>query len=79
MEFHIQIAGPVPDPGVIEDAIRDLDPAALVDIDPAAPTLRIATSVGARQLVALISQAGFPVDMAQVRQLPSICCGGCSG
>ncbi len=79
MEFHIQITGPAPDPGVIEDAIRDLDPAALVDIDPSAPTLRIATSVGAQQLIALITQAGYPVSPAQVRQLPSICCGGCSG
>ena len=79
MEFHIQIAGPMPDPGAIEDAIRELDPAALVDIDPAAPTLRIATSVGAQQLVALIAQAGYPVNPTQVRQLPSICCGGCSG
>ena len=79
MEFHIQITGPAPDPGAIEDAIRDLDPAALVDIDPSASTLRIATSVGAQQLVSLITQAGYPVSPAQVRQLPSICCGGCSG
>ena len=28
---------------------------------------------------ALIAQAGYPVDPTQVRQLPSICCGGCSG
>jgi hypothetical protein len=79
MEFHIDIPGAAPDPRVIEDAIRDVDPAALVDIDPASPRLRIATSVDARQLVALISQAGYRVDPAQVRQLPSICCGGCSG
>jgi hypothetical protein len=79
MEFHIQITGPAPDPRGIEDAIRDLDPAALVDIDPSASTLRIATSVGAQQLVSLITQAGYPVSPAQVRQLPSICCGGCSG
>ena len=79
MEFHIDIPGAAPDPRAIEDAIRDVDPAALVDIDPPSPTLRIATSVDARQLVALISQAGYRVDPAQVRQLPSICCGGCSG
>ena len=79
MEFHIQLSGPVPDPAQIEDAIRAVDPSALVDIDPASPTLRIATSVEARQLIALIVQAGYPVTLPQLTQLPSICCGGCSG
>jgi hypothetical protein len=78
MEFHIQLSGPVPDPVQIENAIRAVDPSALVDIDPASPTLRIATSVEARQLIALIVQAG-PVTLPQLTQLPSICCGGCSG
>ncbi len=79
MEFHVQFSGPAPDASVLEDAIRDVDPSALVDIDPASPTLRVATSVDARQLVALFSQAGYPVTPGQVTQLPSICCGGCSG
>jgi hypothetical protein len=79
MEFHIQLSGPVPDPVQIENAIRAVDPSALVDIDPASPTLRIATSVEARQLIALIVQAGCPVTLPQLTQLPSICCGGCSG
>jgi hypothetical protein len=79
MEFHIQLSGPAPEATVIEDAIRAVDPSALVDIDPASPTLRIATSVEARQLIALIVQAGYPVTLPQLTQLPSICCGGCSG
>lgn len=79
MEFHITLSGAAPDPAVIEDAIRTVDPAALVDIDPASPTLRIATSVDSRQLLALIGRAGYPVAPHQVTQLPSICCGGCSG
>jgi len=79
MEFHITFAGSPPDPIPVEDAIRTLDPSALVDVDPASPTLRIATSVDARQLVALLGQAGYPVAPQQVMQLPSICCGGCSG
>ena len=79
MEFQVQLAGTTPDPRVIEDAVRAVDPAALVDIDPAAPVLRIATLVGARELVELMTRAGYRVDAAQVRQLPSTCCGGCSG
>ncbi len=79
MEFQIGIAGPAPDARVIEDAIQAVDPAALVDLDPDGQALRVATLVGARELVDLITQAGYRVDPAQVRQLPSICCGGCSG
>jgi len=79
MEFHIKLSGPAPDAGVIEEAIREVDPSALVDIDPASPTLRVATSVDAPQLVALLGQAGYAVTPQQVTQLPSICCGGCSG
>lgn len=79
MEFHIRFAGSAPDPARVEEAIRSLDPSALVDVDPASPTLRVATSIGARQLVALVGQAGYPVALQQVAQRPSICCGGCSG
>jgi hypothetical protein len=79
MEFHVLISGPVPDPSCIEDAIRMLDPSALVDVDPASPTLRIAASISARELVEALAHAGHPVSPGQVRQLPSICCGGCSG
>lgn len=79
MEFHIEINDSLPDPGAIEDAIRAVDPAALVDIDPAGRTLRVAASVEAVELVALIGRAGYPVAPHQVTQIPSICCGGCSG
>jgi hypothetical protein len=79
MEFHIKFSGTAPDPGVIEDAIRAVDPSALVDIEPGADTLRIAASVDAVELAALVSQSGLVVAPSQVIRLPSICCGGCSG
>lgn len=79
MEFHVRLSGPAPDPDQIESAIRAVDPSALADIDPASSTLRIATSLGARELIELLADAGHPVSPEQVRQLPSICCGGCSG
>jgi hypothetical protein len=79
MEFHVEFSGPAPDANRIEDAIRAVDPSVLADIDPASSTLRIATSVGARALIELLGSAGHPVLPEQIRQLPSICCGGCSG
>lgn len=79
MEFHIRTNAPFLDPGAIDAAIRAVDPSALVDIDPASHALRVAASIDAAQLVALIRRAGYPVTPDQVEQVPSICCGGCSG
>ena len=79
MEFHITMNGPIHDMGAIEQAVCEVDPSALVDIDPAGPTLRVAAAIDATRLASLISQAGYPVRLDQVAQLPSICCGGCSG
>jgi hypothetical protein len=79
VEFHVQLNGFRPDLDVIGDVIRGVDAAALLDIDPGGAVLRIAAAVEAQELIALLGQAGHPVNRAQVRQLPSICCGGCSG
>lgn len=79
MEFNITLPGSAPDPWIIEEAIRAIDPAALVDIDPSGQIMRVATSVDATELVALIRDAGYPVAPHEVSQVPSICCGGCSG
>lgn len=79
MEFHIKMSGSISDLGAIEHAIRAEDPSALIDMDPAGPAVRIAASVDLAQLVSLLSQAGYPVARHQVVQVPSTCCGGCSG
>lgn len=79
MEFHIMLTAPSPDIDAIERAIHAVDPSASVDIDPASHAVRIAASIDAIQLVALVGQAGYPLSPQQVTQLPSICCGGCSG
>ena len=78
MEFRIAMSTPI-DPGAIEQALREVDPAALVDIDPLDGSLRVAASVDAVQLVALLDRAGYPVARSQVAQAASTCCGGCSG
>lgn len=79
MEFHVQLNASQPDLDRFGNAIRDVDPAAVFDVDPSGALLRVAAAVQSAELIALLAQAGHPVDGAQVRQLPSICCGGCSG
>ncbi|MFS8064583.1 MAG: hypothetical protein ACMG5Z_08320 [Luteimonas sp.] len=79
MEFHIRMPASLPELGVIDDAIRSLDPAALVDIDETGELVRVATSLRPGELVSLINAIGYPVADEQVTQLPSVCCGGCSG
>ena len=77
MEFHIAIGATLPDLAHIDESLRAVDPAALVDIDN--ETLRVATSLGASELQCLLAAAGYPIVSRQLTQLPSICCGGCSG
>ena len=77
MEFHITTHAAPLDLVIIDELVRAVDPAALLDLD--GNTLRVATSLDARQLTTLIGDAGYLPDDAQVMQLPSICCGGCSG
>ena len=77
MEFHIDMTGLTPDIDAIERAIHAVDPAALVDVDGA--SLRVSAWVDAAQLLLLINQTGYPVAKDQVSQIPSTCCGGCSG
>ena len=79
MEFHIMLPEPSPDAGAIEQVIQVVDPSALVDIDPVSRAVRVAASIDAIQLVALLGQAGYPLSPQQVTQVPSICCGGCGG
>ena len=63
--------------GMIENVIGTVDPSVLVDVDQVGQTLRVATSMDATRLVALIGLAGYSVSQDQVTQVPSICCGGC--
>lgn len=79
MEFHIHLAGARPDLGAIEVTVLDADPAALVDLDASGDTLRVAGAFTVVDVVVLMRRAGHPVTPHQVEQLPSICCGGCSG
>lgn len=79
MEFHIDLADPAASMGTIERVLLDVDPMAVVDIDSTGKVLRVSASVTAADLVELVRQSGYPLAPQQVVQLPSICCGGCSG
>jgi hypothetical protein len=79
MEFHVRLDGASPDLDALGDAVRGLDPAAMLDVDAEGQVVRVAGALQASELVRLLGEAGWPVTRAQVRQLPSICCGGCSG
>ncbi len=79
MEFNVNLTGLVPDIGAIQTAIRKADAAAVFDGEAANPTLRVAAAVNLPELVYLIREAGCPVSIDRVQQLPSVCCGGCGG
>lgn len=78
MEFHVTAKDAGARLSAIEDAILDIDPAALVDID-ADGVLRVAAALDAAELERLLASAGLLLAAGDLRQLPSICCGGCSG
>ena len=79
MEFHVRLPDRRAPLDAIEARLLDLDPAALIDLDPLNPQLRIATMIESPALQVLLKEAGLDVPAEDIRQLPSICCGGCSG
>ncbi len=79
MEFHVALAGMKPDAGRIERLLMELDPAAVLDVDERVELLRLSTWLPVADVLALLERAGCPVPIERMRQLPSICCGGCSG
>ena len=77
MEFRVRLAADAPDMAVIDDALREVDPAAIVDRDPADGVLRATVWMSGDLLASVLAQAGYPP--AEVEQLASLCCGDCSG
>lgn len=78
MEFHVTAKDVGARLSEIEDAILDIDPAAVVDIDGDG-VLRVAAALDAPGLERLLGDAGLTLGPGDITQLPSICCGGCSG
>ena len=79
MEFSLRTIGAPPDLAAIERQLVALDPAALVDLDAGGTTVRISTAATGSELLACLRRAGAAADANDLVQLPSVCCGGCSG
>ena len=78
-KFAFESPRPLPELSVLERALLTLDPAALVDLDASGRTIRMATVLTRPELLECLDAAGLPADASRLRQLPSTCCGGCSG
>lgn len=79
MEFHIALTDTAPDAMQVQDAMFDVDPAAVVDLDTSGLIMRISSTATAEDLVQVLQTTGWSVTAKEVVQLPSICCGGCGG
>ena len=77
MEFTVALHERPQTLDAIDEALRAVDPAALVDADGA--TLRIAGAFDIPSLWGALRRAGHDVASHDIRILPSVCCGGCSG
>jgi hypothetical protein len=79
MEYAFELPCAMPDLSPLDRAIAGLDPAALVDVDASGRTLRMATVLTRDELLSCMREAGLAAEPSRLRQLPSVCCGGCSG
>jgi hypothetical protein len=79
MKFNIKTHGKAIDVFVIEQALIQIDPSAIIDIDRTNASLRVSTCLDDSELSSLITQVGFPVSTSDVQGVPSECCGGCGG
>lgn len=79
MQYTIEASTMQPDLEALQRAIDDVDPAAMVDIDPVAGSVRISTVIGDAELLGLLNRAGYPLRADELQLVPSQCCGGCSG
>lgn len=79
MEFEVDVAGVAADLGAITDALCERDPAAMADLDPFAPVLRVSAALAEAELLAVLHATGCEVPPSAVRLVPSDCCGGCGG
>lgn len=79
MKFNIKTDGHSIDVVVIEKALTQVDPAAMIDIDRTNSSLRVSTCLDESALLSLIAKAGFPIPASNLQGIPSDCCGGCGG
>ena len=69
----------MPTSETLDALIEAEDAGAVSDLDRAGRVWRVNTVLAANELRDLLARVGCRVESSQVRQLPSVCCGGCSG
>ena len=79
VEYAVQVPGGLPDLATLERALGALDPAAVLDLADGGRALRISTWATAGEVVECLRSAGVDAGPDALVQLPSVCCGGCSG
>ncbi len=80
MEYRIELFGATVPTGATLDALLEAEDAGAVsDLDRAGRVWRVNTVLAAAELRDLLARVGCRVEASQVRMLPSVCCGGCSG
>lgn len=81
MEYRIEfpLPNPMPDIEKLACLLDAEDAAAVADFDATARVWRVSTTLATHELRLLLDQAGGATHGAQLTQLPSVCCGGCSG
>ena len=62
----------------VASTLDEADPSAVVDYDAARDLLRLATLLPHADVLAMLQGAGLRAGVDDLRQLPSVCCGGCS-
>ena len=79
MQYTIGSSAPPADLAALRRGLDEVDPAAMVDIDPGTGQVRISTLIGAAELLAVVKGTGYAIGADELQQLPSQCCGGCGG
>ena len=79
MEYIIRLGDTPADLAAIEQQLLEIDPAALIDHDPATATLRCSTCALEVELLPALARAGQRLAPTAIELQPSVCCGGCSG
>ena len=79
MEYQVQLNAAPADVARLEAMLESEDPAAVSEVDGSTLQWRVNTTLRPADLVALLGRTGLPTSLSNVRTLPSVCCGGCSG
>lgn len=79
MEVRIERPGLRVDSRDLEAQLKDIDPPAILDLEPVSGALRVSTAMATLELLHALRAGGISIGPKALIHLPSVCCGGCSG